>query len=91
MIYADDITLFCTDDDILNAIVINSEIYKIYNWLCSNKVSLNVNKTKFRCFQALQEVMSYPILKIYKISRERTTGFYFWGLIISSNLKWKNI
>ena len=37
----------------------NNKIYnnKIYNWLCSNKLSLNVSKTKFMCFHAPQKVM----------------------------------
>ena len=56
--YADDTTLFCNYDNILNDIVINSEINKIYNWLCSNKLSLNVSKTKCMCFHAPQKVMN---------------------------------
>ena len=78
--YADDTTLFCNYDNIFNDIVIN----KIYNWLCSNKLSLNVSKTKFMCFHASQKVMTYPILKINNINIERVTDFNFLGLIISS-------
>ena len=88
LMYADDTTLFCNYDNILNDIVINSEINKIYNWLCSNKLSLNVSKTKFMCLHAPQKVMTYPILKINNINIERVTDFNFLGLIISSNLKW---
>ena len=88
LMYADDTTLFCNYDNILNDIVINSEIKKIYNWLCSNKLLLNVSKTKFMCFHAPQKVMTYPILKINNINIERVTDFNFLGLIISSNLKW---
>ena len=86
--YADDTTLFYNYDNILNDIVINSEINKIYNWFCSNKLSLNVSKTKFMCFHAPQKVMTYPIPKINNINIERVTDFNFLGLIISSNLKW---
>ena len=88
LMYADDTTLFCNYGNILNDIVINSEINKIYNWLCSNKLSLNVSKTKFMCFHAPQKVMTYPILKSNNINIERVTDFNFLGLIISSNLKW---
>ena len=88
LMYADDTTLFCNYDNILNDIVINSEINKIYNWLCSNKLSLNVSKTKFMCFHSPQKVMTYPILKINNINIERVTDLKFLGLIISSNLKW---
>ena len=61
-----------------NDSVINSEINKIYNWLCSNKLSLNVSKTKIMCFHAPQKVLTYPILKINSINIERVTDFNFW-------------
>ena len=44
--YADDTTLFCNFDNIRNENTINNEINNIYEWLCSNKLSLNVSKTK---------------------------------------------
>ena len=68
--------------------VINSEINKIFDCLCSNKLSLNVSKTIFMCFHAPQKVMTYPILKINNIIIDRVTDLNFFGLIISSNLKW---
>ena len=82
-------SLFCNYDNIiLNEMVINFEIYKIYNaWLCSNKLSFNVSKTKFMCFHAPQKVMTYPILKVNNINIERVTHYNFLGLIISLNLK----
>ena len=45
LMYADGTTLFCNYDSIWNDLVINSEINKIYDWLCSKKLSLNVSKT----------------------------------------------
>ena len=50
--YADDTTL-------LNSLklenkniskIINMEVKKVYNWLCNNKLSLNVEKTKYMVF-----------------------------------------
>ena len=75
--YADDTTLFCNYDSILNDMVINSEINKIYVWPCSNKLSLNVSKTKFMCFHTPQKVMTNPILKINNINIERLTDLIF--------------
>ena len=86
--YADDTTLFCNYDSIWNDMVINSEINKIYDWLCSNKLSLNASKTKFMCFHTPQKVVTYPILKINNINIERVTDFNFLRIIISSSLKW---
>ena len=76
--YADDTTLFCNYDSIWNDMVINSEINKIYDWLCSNKLSLNVSKTKIMCFHTPHKGMTYPILKINNINIERVTDFNFW-------------
>ena len=88
LMYADDTTLFCNYNSIWNDMVINSEINKIYDWLCSNKLSLNVSQTKFMCFHTPQKVITCPILKINNINIERVTDFNFLGLIISSSLKW---
>ena len=57
--------------------------------LCSNKLSLNVGKTKFACFHTAQRIVAYPELKINNFIIDRVTEFNFLGLIISSNMKWK--
>ena len=48
--YADDTTLFCNFENKHNKNTINNEINNIYKWLCSNKLPLNVSKTKYLCF-----------------------------------------
>ena len=63
---------------------------KIYRWLCSNKLSLNVSKIKFACFHAAKGIVAYPELKINSIIIDRVAEFNFLGLIIFSNMKWKN-
>ena len=46
LMYADDrTTLFCNFDNTHNESTINNKISNIYDWLCSNKLSLNVSKT----------------------------------------------
>ena len=89
LMYADDTTLFCNFDTTCNSEKINSELEKIYRWLCSNKLSLNVGKTKFACFHTAQRIVAYPELKINNFIIDRVTEFNFLGLIISSNMKWK--
>ena len=89
LMYADDTTLFCNFDTTCNSEKINSELEKIYRWLCSNKLSLNVGKTKFACFHTAQRIVAYPELKINNVIIDRVTEFNFLGLIISSNMKWK--
>ena len=65
IMYADDTTLLCdlnNDNDIET--LINDELCKITNWLLTNKLSLNVNKTKFMVFHFGRKHVVYPILKL---------------------------
>ena len=55
LMYADDTTLFCNFDNIRNNTILNTELEKVYRWLCSNKLSLNVGKTKYMCFHTAQK------------------------------------
>ena len=88
LMYADDTTLFCNFDDVCSKNKLNSKLDNIFDWLCSNKLSLNISKTKFACFHTKQKGMVYPDLKINTISIDRVSEFNFPGLIISSDLKW---
>ena len=82
-------TLFCNFDTTWNLEEINSELEQIYRWLCSNKLSLNVGKTKFACFHTAQRIVAYPELKINNVIIDRVTVFHFLGSLLSSNMKWK--
>ena len=89
--YADDTTLFCNIDSIPEAnrhIVLNSELDNINCWLASNKLSLNVSKTKYMIFHANHKEVVYPDLKINNTIIERVVNFNFLGLLISANAKW---
>ena len=86
--YADDTTLFCNFNNICNENTINNDINNIYKWLCSNKLSLIVSKTKYMCFHNSNRIVIYPKLKFNNSTIDRVTDFKFLGLIISSNLKW---
>lgn len=88
LIYADDTTLFCNFDNMYDTEKINTELEKVYMWLCSNELSLNVKKTKFACFHSIQRKVDYPILKINNVVIDMVTEFNFLGLIMSSDLKW---
>ena len=50
MMYADDTTIYSNINQNENEIVINAELEKVNKWLCSNKLSLNIKKTKFMFF-----------------------------------------
>ena len=50
LMYADDTTLFSNFDNVCSENKINSELDSIFNWLCSNKLSLNVSKPNLHVF-----------------------------------------
>ena len=56
-LFADDTSLTATDRN-LDALLhlINSELPAIYDWLCSNKLTLNLSKTKYVVFQPRQKL-----------------------------------
>ena len=88
LMYADDTTLYCNLDDSTSDILLNNELTKITDWLSSNKLSLNVKKTKFMVFHTPQRRVNYPTLKLNNVNIERVSQFNFLGVILASSLKW---
>ena len=87
--YADDTTLYCDIKDVPNyENVLNVELCKITNWLAANKLSLNVDKTKFMVFRSDKKKVVYPKLLINNIEIERVDYFNFLGLQLNHNLNW---
>ena len=94
LLYADDTTLIaplCTSD--LNSLGpnLNFELSKIYDWLCLNRLSLNVKKTKYMVFRYPQrsfQPSDFPNLILANIPIERVEVFDFLGLSISETLSW---
>ena len=100
VLYADDTSLIepiCTFDassqtnqlnnETLSA-GINSELQAIYDWLCVNKLSLNIPKTKFMMFHHKQRRIEnmIPKLSINGNTIEMVSNFNFLGLILDENL-----
>ena len=54
VMYADGTTLYCNMSNTTNENYLNSELYKISEWLASKKISLNAQKTKFMFFHFFQ-------------------------------------
>ena len=68
--------------------VINTELSKVNNWLVSNKLSLNINKTKNMLFHKAPKHVPHLHLHINnnEISHVKTCTFF--GLQMNDNLKW---
>ena len=64
----------------------------IFDWLAINKLSLNVQKTKFMLFHFHQRDISHivPDLHINNHTLERVSEFNFLGLTIDENFTWNS-
>ena len=65
--YADDTTLNCCVDTIQSNnrdMVINEKLSKVNNWLVTNKLSLNFNKTKSALFHKAPKHVPHLHLEI---------------------------
>ena len=70
---------------------INTELARVYDWLAVNKLSLNVSKTKYVIFHAINKRFQgvIPDLEINEIPLERVKKFHFLGLQLNENMSWK--
>ena len=93
ILYADDTSLYnslfhvrnVTSDDI------NRELQKIYSWLCINKLSLNISKSKYMIFHHSRRKIEQNTLnlKLHNTEIERVTSFKFLGIVFDENMTWK--
>ena len=92
ILYADDTTLSSTIQiPSMSDFNINTELAKVYDWLAVNKLSLNVSKTKYVIFHAINKRFQgvIPDLEINEIPLERVKFFNFLGLQLNENMSWK--
>ena len=93
--FADDTNLFLSNKNIDTLFTaMNTELHKIANWFKSNKLSLNIKKTKWSLFHQSGKKRFLPesLPKLYidniNIQRDRVTKFL--GVYIDENLTWKH-
>ena len=63
-------------------------LLKIWEWLITNKLSLNTKKTKYMDFHTNQSNVTYPNIVINNIIIERVSHFNFLGIMLSYNMTW---
>ena len=104
LIYVNDITnvitnnysmiLFADDTNLIFEIenqdthFINQVLTDISKWFSSNKLSLNIDKTKFILFGKNSQEQNAIHLKINGVNIDRVSLIRFLGVIIQENLKW---
>ena len=91
ILYADDTTLYsCIQHPSDTMDHINYELDKVYAWLVINKLSLNMNKTEYMIFHAINKSIEIfiPSLVINGIQIDRVNSFKFLGLNLHENMTW---
>ena len=92
--YADDTNLFNSLANIshTNLNIINTEVSNVYKWLCINRLSLNIKKTKYILFHNKNKNIDHilPDICINNNRVERVSQFNFLGININENLNWNS-
>jgi hypothetical protein len=90
LLFADDTNLFINGQDLtLMSSVINKELADISQWLKVNKLSLNIDKTKFMIFTRKKKASHEINLYIDNKSLSETNVSKFLGVLIDNKLNWK--
>ena len=96
-LFADDTNLLYSEKD-LNSLeeIVNEELCHLYDWLSSNKLSLNLKKSNFVIFHPYQKKLVYqPIIKMYNNELNGYTELNcedyikYLGVLMDKNLSWK--
>ena len=94
IMYADDTNLFLTHKDISYLFeTANLQLERINQWFISNKLSLNVSKTRYSFFHKPRKRDDIPLLlpklNINNSEIERSECLKFLGVLLDENLCWK--
>ena len=70
--------------------VLKAEIDKLSEWFKANKLSLNLDKTKYVLFKSKQKKESLNInMVIHNCEIKQVNEVVFWGSIFDERLSWK--
>ena len=90
-LYADDTSLTASGSNLDSLLrEINSHLPAVYEWLCSNKLTLNLTKTKFLIFMPRQKESHnlYPPLTVANVHLEKSFSVKYLGVYIDCHLTW---
>ena len=91
VLFADDTNIFMSGKNLPSmAMALNEQLTAIYEWLCCNKLLLNVLKTHYMIFTQRNKKVNDISLYINNVSIERVYVTKFLGVQIDSQLNWKN-
>ena len=89
-LFADDSNLFYKNK-CLNALesTINNELSNVYTWLCSNKLSLNIDKSNYIIFRSFKKKVHPITVNISNIPLKEVPHIKYLGVLLDSHLNWK--
>ena len=68
----------------------NKELKKLYEWLCLNRLSLNISKTNFIIFHAINKPTTNITLLINKIAITEVNTVKYLGILFDAHLTFKH-
>ena len=88
--FADDTNLLYSNQNLNDLFAtVNSELECINQWFKANKLSLNIEKTKYTLFHkrsAINEISAIPDLKIGSKNIEKTSSIKFLGVMLDEHI-----
>jgi len=88
-LFADDTFLCSQNDDIkLLENEANNELQKVFSWLASNKLTLNIKKSKFMIISKRKKLQPITV-KINNENLEKCDSYKYLGVFIDKDLTWK--
>ena len=90
-IFTDDSSLFCSHKNLESLEQnLNMQLHNVNQWLCANKLSLNIDKSNFVIFRPPQKKIEYTVkLQINNKIIEEKKCIKYLGIFIDCHLNWK--
>lgn len=93
-LFADDTILFIESEDVESVVQkINGDLVRLYKWLCSNSLSVNVNKTKVMILKSRYNLIDTYNHSDFLIDNKKIVQvkeFKYLGVVIDENLTFTN-
>ena len=87
--FADDTNLLYSDKKVKNLKkVMNNELKLLFEWLCANRLSLNVDKTEFIIFRPSNIEYDRIVLKLNNQEIHESNKIKYLGLLLDPKLSW---
>ena len=89
-LFADDTNIYLEDANLRNLEkCMNDELKKLYEWLCINRLSLNISKTNFIIFHAINKIKIPVTILINKKAIDEAEYVKYLGVLIDSHLTFR--